>query len=191
MNFDLQGFYQSNPPDKKDLAWPEMRVDHAALVGLVERFAVRTILEIGTWRGYTALLLCSIPQVERVHALDVHAGMPVEYRHKSHPLSDPEEYGVRARISPKYSIEFCDSTTRMPLPNEQLGYDMVFIDGNHEYKHVRSDTKLAKYLAKKLIVWHDYPTEMGVKRAVEESGMLVVKVFGSLIGYSIVRQGGI
>lgn len=190
MRFDLTKFYREHPPEKPDLTWPEMRLDHESLLELVELFEVKTILEIGTWRGYTALLLCSHPGIEAVHAIDICDGMHVPYRHRDHPLHPPEFYGIRARGSPKYSLEFCDSLQRKPKPGEK--YDMVFVDGAHDYEHAAADTRLAAQLATELIVWHDYPHELGVRRAVEESGMSVSKIVrGSLVAYSAVIKRAI
>lgn len=185
MIFDLAKFYRDHPPGKEDFTWPEMQLDHMSLIELAELFEVKTVLEIGTWRGYTALLLCSIPSVQSVHAIDISDGMLVPYYHKNHLLHPREFYGIRARGSPKYSLEFCDSTKRAPKPGES--YDMVFVDGAHDYEHAAADTRLARLLATELIVWHDYPHEPGVKRAVEETGLTVSKIVrGSLVVYSAV-----
>lgn len=185
MKFDLAKFYRDHPPGKEDIPWPEMQLDHRSLMELVEQFGVRTILEIGTWHGYTALLLCSMPTVETVHAIDICEGMDVAYKHRDHALRPREFYGARAMKLPKFSVEFCDSLQRKPKPGEK--YDMVFIDGAHDYEHAAADTRLARQLAERLIVWHDYPHELGVKRAVEETGLTVLKILpGSLVAYAAV-----
>lgn len=185
MQFDLEKFYRENPPGKEDFTWPEMQLDHMSLIELVELYEVRTVLEIGTWRGYTALLLCSHPGIRSVHAIDICEGMNVPYHHQNHLLHRPEFYGIRARGSPKYSLEFCDSLQRKPKPGEQ--YDMVFVDGAHDYAHAAADTRLARQLATELVVWHDYPHEPGVRRVVEETGLTVSKIVrGSLIAYSAI-----
>ena len=48
--------------------------------------------------------------------------------------------------------------------------DLVFVDANHDYESVQSDTENALRLTsdRGIIIWHDYPSTPGVCRAVNE-----------------------
>jgi hypothetical protein len=71
------------------------------------------------------------------------------------------------------------------------GCDLVFIDGNHDYEWVKHDTDLALRLGAKIIVWHDYGTEPGVTRAVDELGEGVVRVLGTRIAFKINSEASV
>ena len=162
----LDWFYQKfNKPFMPQ--WTCYRQDHTVLLTLIQENNIKSIFEIGTWSGWTTLLMWLFPGVEKIHSLDIHAGLNVEYAVANHLLMPKHFYGHYYKDTP-VELEFCDSMQRTTLPGEK--YDMVFIDGNHDYKHVKSDTELGLTLATKVIAWHDYGSEPGVNTYLNEIG---------------------
>ncbi len=156
-------FYKKHPD--MDI-WPSVLADYIALISLIEHFNVETVFEFGTWRGCTTLLFYSHPNIEKVTTLDIHKDLNVTYNspkrgamdakgdihiREAHPQSDKSFYGSFFRGKPIKQI-FCDSIKYVPTDK----YDMVFVDANHDYAHVKNDTELALKMAKKIIAWHDY-----------------------------------
>lgn len=131
----------------------------------------KKVLTIGVWEGFTDAFICSIPQVEEVIGIDIHKDMGIEYSHSYHGLREKEFYGRIAKSSPKYKIIFQDSK-KLDI---DFSPDVVFIDGNHDYEYVKSDTELVieKYHPK-VIIWHDYNMEPGVTRFLNEIGDIQV-----------------
>jgi predicted O-methyltransferase YrrM len=128
-------------------------LDLALLRGLAKLNKVENYLEIGTWRGESVANIAPLVQ----YAVSIN-------------LSD-EEMRAMGRGEDYISLHRFFSKA---LPNVKhvqanslnfdfgaLGkhFDMVFIDGDHHYEMVRSDTeKVLKIIDKEkgIIVWHDY-----------------------------------
>ena len=95
---------------------------------------------------------------------------------------EKENYGKYAR-GPNYEIEFHDTRTYEPNGQE---FDMVFIDANHDYEYVKADTELARKFNPKVIAWHDYGSEPGVMKYIDElkkEGKEIIGFEKSLIVY--------
>ena len=133
--------------------WKSMRVDHELLIELIEKYDIKSFFEVGTFEGYTALLVNLHPNIKKQKALDIHKDMKVEYKNKRLFLREKEFYGSYVKDT-NVELEFCDSMKYVPKDGEQ--YDMVYIDGNHDYEHVKNDTELAFKLNPKIIAWHDF-----------------------------------
>ena len=146
--------------------------DHIALIDLIKKYEITSIFEIGTWSGWTTLLMWLYPTVNRMKTID----FGTEYGHPWHPKQSKKFYGKYIKNTP-VKFEFCDSMKYEPKDEE---YDMVFIDGNHDYEHVKSDTELALKLKPKIIVWHDYGMEPAVSTFVNEFGG---QSFAGLVAY--------
>ena len=127
--------------------------DKKALKKLIKNYDIKSIFEIGTWEGATALFLMNQTNITKVKTIDIHRNMNVDYSHALHPLGGKDFYGKHIKDT-NIIFEFCDSMKYIPTKIEQ--YDMVFIDGNHDYAHIKNDTELAFKLKPKIIVWHDY-----------------------------------
>lgn len=147
--------------------WNMRLFEIAALCLLARKARAKMVLEIGTFDGRTTVNL------GRALGEDAHVttiNLPVEVYPEGSELR-MRGVGYRFASQPEASrIEqlYADSATVDP---EVLGrrFDLVFIDGAHTEKYVRSDTTLAlRVLVNKpeaLIVWDDMQYH-GVQRAV-------------------------
>jgi hypothetical protein len=159
----------------------------SAIGRLIEAMGVKSVLEIGVNRGATAkVLLNAFPQLDAYTGIEITLGSLRSMRSwqvgersfgdneaGSLALHDPR---FKLHMSPRGSGDF--HATR--------DYDLVFIDGNHSYDWVRSDTALAKTMNPSVIVWHDYPNLGDVVRAVNKEPE-AVHVQGTRIAFSILR----
>lgn len=165
----------------------ESEAETAALLALA---AGRTVLEIGTFEGYSAALMSTVAKV--VHTVDWHQG--------GHELGERDTlltawHNIRAANG---NVIMHVGKSKDVLPALRGPFDLVFIDGSHEYVDVRLDALMARRLSK-LLLFHDYNYGfMGVMRAVdelcEETGAAMKPVAGSLVlvdlGASIMRLNG-
>jgi len=143
-----------------------VKEDHEVLIYLIEQESIRTVCEIGTFKGDTALLMFLYPLVRRVKCIDIHKDMGVTYDAPyMHDLMPKEKVGEMFKNT-FVELVFADTMT-YPRGCEQ--HDMVFIDGNHDYEHVVNDTELAISFNPKMIVWHDYGADnKDVMRFIDE-----------------------
>lgn len=123
--------------------------DYEGLISLVEQMNINSFMEIGTWEGFTTLLLWLHPNILKGKTIDIctdYAGGGSGYHH------GPANYGKYFKGITNIVFEVADSTK---YPGEDA-YDLVFIDGNHDYDYVKNDYYLAQKIATKVIVFHDY-----------------------------------
>jgi predicted O-methyltransferase YrrM len=142
-----------------------------------------TIFEFGTLEGRTTLnLALNSPEDCRIFTFD----LPEEDRRKYYekrlkeikvwPMDKPPPYRDTAgecfrnhQISTKITQLYGDTRTFDFSPYYQK-MDLIFIDANHEYEYVKSDSETAMKMLSKQggIIWHDYPNVMGVAAYLDE-----------------------
>lgn len=108
-------------------------LETALLVAAARIVNAKTILEIGTSHGYTALHLAKNTDAD-ILTVDIE---PLEQVWKG------TEYESRITYNPARQVTLDHA-------------DMVFIDGGHDRENVKRDTEWAVSLNPKLIAWHDY-----------------------------------
>ena len=132
--------------------------------------AGRRVLEVGTYRGFGAVLMAQAGARE-VHAVDWHRGGdmgPVDTlcawwtNVRRHHVEDQVvgHVGRTAQVLPLLAGD---------------AFELAFIDADHTYESVRCDTDLVVPLMRSggLIAWHDYCSAWpGVVRAVDEQAGL-------------------
>lgn len=128
-------------------------LDLALLKALAKKYAVNSVLEIGTWRGESianlALVGCNCYTLnlsdEEVYKLWPNCDYVASHRFFSKNLSN-----VHHIFGHSNTFDFSRLNQR---------FDMIFIDGDHHYDSVKADTISAFKLIdvdKGIIVWHDY-----------------------------------
>jgi predicted O-methyltransferase YrrM len=140
-------------------------VDELAYLAMITKaLQPRTIFEIGTFRGRTALnFALNSPDDCVIYTLDLDPRQrapvggtyltDVEIIHSAAPGEDYRGKDVANKIRQLYG----DSTSFDFAP--YLGkVDMAFVDGAHHYAAVKSDTQNALQMVRPggMIVWHDF-----------------------------------
>jgi predicted O-methyltransferase YrrM len=128
-------------------------IDLALLKGIAKRFPDCEYFEIGTWRGESVANVASVakhcttlnlPDQEMLNMgmnkkyVELHRFFSKDLPNVTHLQGNSMTYDYKAL---------------------QKKFDLIFIDGDHHYSSVMSDTKNAFELLKNensIIVWHDY-----------------------------------
>ena len=158
----------------------ESEAETAALLALA---AGKAVLEIGTFEGYSAALMATV--AKRVETVDWHQG--------GHELGERNTLMTawrNLRDAPNVVMHVGKSAA--VLPGLRGPFDLVFIDGSHQYADVRLDIIHARRLSKQLL-FHDYNYGfIGVMRAVNElcaeTGYGLRPVAGSLVLVDLARD---
>lgn|GEM_PF-609790 len=152
------------------------------LSAITKLLAPRRILEVGTYDGNTALnLALNSPAEATVTTLDLpqnwSGDLGLEIPENAVNVQDSNgervevgrQYKSHPEISAKITQVFGDSA-RIDWGDLHGPFDLIFIDGCHDYSYVRADTENAtRYLSNDgVIVWHDYGEMEGVSRLVDE-----------------------
>ena len=130
----------------------------------------RSILEIGTFDGFTALnLAANIPREGKVHTVDLPKW--TEKVSSDNPYA-PYVVGSKFEGEPEAAkIEqlWADST-KADWQSFGGPFDMILIDGSHVYPDVKSDSANAlRHLRPAgTVFWHDYGHYLGVSKALDE-----------------------
>jgi predicted O-methyltransferase YrrM len=127
--------------------------DYLLLLLLASKYKEFDYLEIGTWRGESIRNILELQNCSKAVSITLD---PSEY--KSTNISIYETSNVLLDYNDKrLSQIFADSTK---FDFSTLGkFDLIFIDGDHSYDAILSDTRNALGLLKddsSVIVWHDY-----------------------------------
>jgi len=161
-----------------DMTWQEVII----VCMLVRQFRPKRIFEIGTFMGKTTYHLAANSDDDaRVFTLDLPETQfsqtiaEIPYDEKLLGEGKRQEVGYYYKRSPfrnKVTQLFANSATF-----DESAYansvDMVFVDADHSYPSVLSDTEkafkmLAKGAAGKVILWHDLRPHSAVERAMVE-----------------------
>lgn len=138
----------------------------------------RKILEIGTFRGATALLLASNAPEATVYTLD----LPIDASDAQLPMTPIDREIVSAgRTQMVYEgtpeaeriVQLWGDSATFDFDRVGDGIDLAFIDGAHSYEYVRNDTQkiLPRMRPGGVIIWDDYWDPFpGVVRYLNEIG---------------------
>lgn len=124
------------------------------LAQLAQRTEVKTYFEIGTWRGESVMNVA--PFVDKAFTMNLSneelkkRGANPEYIKQSGMLLPQENSHVKQIYGDSLHYDFS------ALNN---ACDLIFVDGDHHYSNVLSDSKNALAIRRNdqsIIVWHDY-----------------------------------
>ncbi len=138
------------------------------------------IIEIGSWQGKSICFLassCKDFSNGIVHAIDPFTGNPGKeenYKIACDDLSDLRENfikNIQSKGLEDYVRQYNMTSEEAFLKMGEVRARMIFIDGNHEYKHVRADIKnFSRLLLEEgIMVLDDYKNSFpGIIRAAKE-----------------------
>jgi predicted O-methyltransferase YrrM len=127
--------------------------DIILLKGLCAKTPNCNYFEIGTWRGESVVNVAEV--AKECFTLNLS-------KQEIFALEMPEKYadlhGFLSKGKENITHLFGNSLT-YDFQGLNKKFDVIFIDGNHEYDYVKNDTeKVFKHLLKEdtIVVWHDY-----------------------------------
>lgn len=126
-------------------SWSTPLADLVMLLKIAVCTEPRRLMEIGSYRGYTALLLAQhISPDARIVTIDRQPDHGEAFRNTSHVSMIERRVGATDRA--------------MFAQDGLASYDLIFVDADHSYESVRNDTELVLPLLSPagFIVWHDY-----------------------------------
>lgn len=155
---------------------------------LVQARGVRTAFEIGTFNGGTTRLLAeSVPADGRVVTLDL---PPTAFDQTQRPLGVTGRGVGRAYAdSPAAEriVQLLQDSLRFDATEYAGQFDLVLVDGGHEFQHGVADTRSALRLVKPggIILWDDFePYWHGLVRGIcqEMAGRPLRRLAGTSFG---------
>ena len=137
------------------------------------------ILEIGTFRGLSAVLMAQVRKDAAIITIDSHVGVPQCNLFSSYDLviSNLKKYGVK-------------NVQHLQLSSQnfhtELLFDLIFIDGSHLFENVSFDYNKFKNNLKKggFMIFHDYGTHRGVTKLCDSLGTPTI-LFKSMAVYQL------
>ena len=127
--------------------------DLQLLATLANRKEVHSYFEIGTWRGESAHNVA--PFIEICATLNLSA---TEMDEMGWSKKYAMQHGILSKKNPKI-LHLTGNTLTFDFASLDQKYDLIFIDGDHSYEMVLSDTKkVFQHLLHEnsIVVWHDY-----------------------------------
>jgi hypothetical protein len=125
--------------------WSTPLADVVMLLKIAVCTEPKRLMEIGSYRGYTALFLAEhVSPDARIVTIDRHPNHGEAYR------DTPVASKIERRVG---------ATDRAMFAQDGLAtYDLIFVDADHSYESVRNDTELILPLLSPtgFVVWHDY-----------------------------------
>lgn len=151
-----------------------------ALGGVIMSSDCRTYLEIGASCGGSALMLAQLFS-DKVVLVDLFEDKSADHLRRAMDmmadLYSAEIIGIKGDSRHPDTVEEC--ANRGP-------YDVVMIDGGHQYETVKSDYEKYGPMARKLLVFHDI-NQPGVRRLWNEiGGGLEISDKASTMGYGVI-----
>jgi len=155
-NIDLLDFIPEFKESIEPVSFLEgssMVTDIALLRSLARRYPHCEYLEIGTWRGESVANMadltanCTTISLSETEMRDI--GLPEDFI-KVHGFFSKELSNVNHIYHSSLNFDFSSLGRK---------FDIIFIDGDHSYDSVKSDTQNVFDLLKNdssIVVWHDY-----------------------------------
>jgi len=169
-------------PNKRFVEGSEISI----IEGLIRKYNVKTVLEIGINTGETAKSILDVcPHLTKYDGIEIteEATSKMPDHQQNERIWAGKKVGSEVEKDKKVQIFMSENGTKDFARDKE--YDLVFIDGDHSFDWVQHDTKLAQDLKAKIIVWHDYGTEEGVTKFIDQIDIPVVRVFRTRIAYHI------
>ncbi len=170
-------FVQIRKPQSRVVGWSLDLQELIHLLSVAKFIQARKVLEIGTFDGFTALnLAANLSPGASVSTVDLPPGRSAE-EYRVAGISNAVEHtriGSMFRNQPEEKMiqQYWGDSTSTDWTSFGGPFDLILIDGCHEYSFVKSDSEKALRNLKPggVIFWHDYGFSPSVSRAVDELG---------------------
>jgi predicted O-methyltransferase YrrM len=138
------------------------------LATLTCEFQPKTVFEIGTYNGFTTLHFAyNSPDDSKIYTLDLPPDFEVKdkvhYSYDDLLVVELSKKNIARRVykndpMARKIVELFGDSEKFDYSPYYGKIDMVFIDGNHSYPYVKSDTENAfRMLSDRgVIIWHDF-----------------------------------
>lgn len=131
-------------------------LDYAFLKAIMLKFGFKTYLEVGTWMGESIAAIAEVAEeCYSVSLPDDNPGMIDYFGRVNHKANFSRYFSYKkANI-----IHYCEDSKTFNFSSIPRKVDLVFIDGDHSYEGIRSDTEnIFKIIDTKstMVVWHDF-----------------------------------
>ncbi len=155
------------------------RAPYLSYIAWALNIPIIKIAEIGVNKGETSRLLRHLFPDAELYLIDPWANTPT-YIQSGSPISrktkhyEKAYHAVQSQFATDPSVTILRMTSTEAIHHTPSDFDLVFIDGDHEYTQVKEDIHswLPKVKPGGILAGHDYdpsiPIFDGVKRAVDE-----------------------
>ncbi|MDQ4039104.1 MAG: class I SAM-dependent methyltransferase [Actinomycetota bacterium] len=168
--------------------WSLGAAEQIVMQAVVAGRGVRSAFEIGTFNGGTTRVLAeAVPDDGRVVTMDL---PPADFEASQRPVGFVgSEIGAAYRDSPAAAriTQLLENSLTFDVVEHAAGYDLVLVDGGHDYVHGVADTRTALQLVAPggLVVWDDFePYWHGLVRGIcqEMLGRRLCRLAGTAFG---------
>lgn len=155
------------------------RAPYLCFIAWALNIEIKTIAEIGVNKGESSQLFRSLFPEAHLYLIDPWE-LSTDYIMSATPISRREKHYEKSYQIVQEAFKDDPKTTVLRMTSQQAiahtpdEFDLVFIDANHEYTHVKQDilSWLPKVRSGGILAGHDYTPEIpmfsGVKQAVDE-----------------------
>lgn len=159
-------------PESRIVGWSLDLTELVHILSVIRFTGARRVLEIGTYDGFTALnVAANLEEGGQVCTVD----LPQDREAFKGVVSNVSEVSLvgskyRGEMEASRIKQFWADSATADWSGFGSPFDVIFIDGCHEYRYVRSDSLNAlKHIHPGgTIFWHDYGFIADVSRAVDE-----------------------
>lgn len=143
--------------------WNSEREVGYFLASLIRLTKAQTVLEVGVFEGYT-----SAEMIKALPKNGYYAGIDIEDLRASENKQTFINLSKEGKVIDLIIEDSLTSMTKLPKNH----FDLIFIDGNHEFNHVLKEFKIAETLITRtgIIAFHDSWHLEDVKKVVEYAG---------------------
>jgi predicted O-methyltransferase YrrM len=131
------------------------------LAALARALKARSVFEIGTYNGVTALMLALNLPDAKVHTLDLHPeeepALPL-FEFDSLNFRGAQRRAYEGRPEAERIVQHLGDSASFDFDPLAGSMDLVYVDGAHSYEYIRNDTDAAFNLLSERggVVWDDY-----------------------------------
>lgn len=159
LNVDFEGFSQRSQILYYDMpqTYGQMSMLELSIISrMAQCMKPKRIFEFGRCDGMTTAQLAASNPEAHIWTLDLPTPMKRTYETSNSAVS--HDRWASMRVSDRITEILIDSTAFVPTDDMIGTFDVVLIDGGHEWSEISADTENAMRMLKAggLLIWHDY-----------------------------------